>query len=55
MADILEQIKTYKLEEVRKRKIEVPISNLELNASNADERGGNAVPYAVANVAIIND
>lgn len=40
MADILEQIKTYKLEEVRKRKIEVPISNLELKASNADEVRG---------------
>ena len=40
MADILEKIKTYKLEEVKNRKIDVPISNLELKASKADEVRG---------------
>ena len=40
MADILEKIKTYKLEEVKNRKIDVPTSNLELKASNADEVRG---------------
>lgn len=40
MSDILEKIKTYKLEEVKNRKINVPISDLELKASKADEVRG---------------
>ena len=40
MADILEKIKTYKLEEVKNRKFDVPISYLELKASFADDVRG---------------